>query len=56
MSLSNQKWEIQPTIINFHPNEKIMNYTTTHLQFNLEVLILLITYLIEYVLQIKQKI
>ena len=54
--LSNGKSEIQPTLINFHPK----NCTTINLQLNLieelEVVILLMTYLIKYVFQIKQKI
>ena len=45
VSLNNQIFEIQPTLINLHPNG-----------YNQEVLIPLMTYIIKYVLQIKQKI
>ena len=34
VSLSNQKSEIQPTLINLHPNEDSKNFTTIHLQLN----------------------
>ena len=38
VSLSNQKCEIQPTVINLHPNEcsqdTTVNYTTINLQLN----------------------
>ena len=43
--LNNQTFEIQPTLINLHPNG-----------YNQEVLIPLMTYVIKYVFQIKQKI
>ena len=62
MSLSNQKCEIQPTLINLHPNEynqELHYYPFAVKQMQksvLEVLIVLMNYLIEYVFQIKQKI
>ena len=60
VSLSNQNCEIQPTLINLPPNNIEKNFTTIHLPLNdidlLEVVLLLITYLIKYVFQIKQKI
>ena len=60
VSLSNQKCMIQPTLINLHSNEYNKNLTSLHLWLNqidvLEVVILLITYLIKYVFQVKQKI
>ena len=34
LSLSNQKCEIQPALLNLHPNECSQNYTTIHLQLN----------------------
>ena len=58
--LSNQICEIQPTFINLHPMNTVKNYITLQLQLNqievLEVVIFLMTYLINYVFQIKQKI
>ena len=32
--LSNQKSEIQPTLINLHPNESVKNLTTVHFLLN----------------------
>ena len=32
--LSNQKWEIQPNLVKFHPNEYSQNYTTLYLRLN----------------------
>ena len=56
-SLSNQKYMTQPTLINLNPNECCHKLHYYLFAFNvLEVAILLITYLIEYVFQIKQKI
>ena len=55
-SLSNQKCEIQPTLINLHPKEEVKNFTTIHFRLNkidvLEVAILLMTYIIKHVFQI----
>ena len=34
VSIRNQKSEIQPTLINLHPNEYSKNFTTIHLQLN----------------------
>ena len=34
VSLSNQKCEIQSTLINLYPNEYSQSYTTIHLQLN----------------------
>ena len=60
--LSNEKYMIQATLIDEHSQElhyTVKNYTI-YLQLNwidvLEVVILLMTYLIEYVFQTKQKI
>ena len=54
--LSNQKFMIEPTLINLHPNEYI---TTMHLRLIqiavLEVVILLMIHLIKYVFQTKRK-
>ena len=50
VSLSNQKCKIQPTLINLHPNEYSQEFH--YYPF----VILLMTYLIKYVFQIKQKI
>ena len=61
MSLSNQKCEIQPTLINLHPNkynQELHYYPFAVKQVQtsvLEVLIVLMNYLIEYVFQIKKK-
>ena len=61
MSLSNQKCEIQPTLINLHPNEYNQElhyypFAVKQVQTSvLEVLIVLMNYLIEYVFQIKKK-
>ena len=59
MSLSNQKCEIQPTLINLHPNEysqELYYYPFAVKLDVLAVLILLMTYLKKYVFQTKQKI
>ena len=60
VSLSNQKCKTQPTFINLHPNEYIRGlryYPFELIQIDVrEVVILLITYLIKYVFQTKQKI
>ena len=60
MSLNNQVCIIQPILINLHPNNGVRNFFPIHLQFSfidvLEVVILLMTYLIKHVFQIKQKI
>ena len=34
LKLFNQKWEIQPTLIDFHPNDYIQELQTIHLQLN----------------------
>ena len=52
--LSNQKCMIQPTLINLHPNEYSQEFHYYPSAVKLE--ILLMTYLIKYVLQTKQKI
>ena len=54
VSLSNQKCKIQPTLINLHANEYSQEFH--YYPFVLEVAILLMTYLIKYVFQIRQKI
>ena len=51
--LSNQKCMIKHALINLHCNGTVKNLTIIHLQ---EVGILLMTCLIKYVFQIKQKI
>ena len=60
VSLSYQKCMTQPTLINLHPNKhsKKLHYNpfVVNLVSALEVAILLMTYLINYVFQIKQKI
>ena len=60
VSLSNKKCEIQPTLINLHPNKYSQELHTIHLRLNyidmLEVVTLLMAYLIKYVFQTKQKI
>ena len=62
VSLNNQKCMIQPTLINLHSNEynqefNISSFVIKSDQIDvLEVVILLITYLIKYVFQVKQKI
>ena len=59
-SLNNQKCIIQPILINLHPNEYIHEFHyypfPVKLDRCVEVVILLMTYLIKYVFQIKQKI
>ena len=60
VSLSNQKCMIQPTLINLHPKEYKQEFHYYPFAFKLvdvlKVVILLITYLIKYVFQVKQKI
>ena len=59
ISFSNQKCMIQPTVINIHPkySQEFHYYPfTITLDRCVEVVVLLITYLINYVFQIKQKI
>ena len=59
VSLSNQTCMIQPTLINLHPNEysQEFHYYPFSVKLDaLKVVILLVTYLIKYVFQIKQKI
>ena len=59
VSLSNGKCEIQPTLINLHPNEysqELHYYPFTVKLDVLEVVILLMTFQINYVFQTKQKI
>ena len=61
VSLSNQKCQIQPTLINLHPNERSQEL---HYYYPFEVKLdgcvgscnTLMTYLIEYVFQAMQKI
>ena len=58
-SLSNQKCKIQPTLINLHPNEynQELHYYSFAVKLDvLDVVIFLMTYLIKYVFQRKQKI
>ena len=61
--LSNQKCMIQPTLINIHPNEYIQELQPCPFAVKLDscvgifrFLIPVLTYLIKYVFQIKQKI
>ena len=58
--LRNQKCMTQPTLINLHPNEYSQEFHycpfAAKLDDLLEVVILLMTCLIKYVFQIKQKI
>ena len=60
MSLRNQKCITQPTLINLHLNEYSQELHYYPFVFNLigclEVAILLMTFLVKYMLQIKQKI
>ena len=59
ISLSNQKCIIQPTLINLHRNEysQEFNYYPFVVKLDvLETVMLLMTYLIMYVFQIKQNI
>ena len=55
--LSNKKCEIQPTLLIYIMMNTVKNFTTIHLGLNymnvLEVVILLMAYLINYVFQIK---
>ena len=55
--LSNKKCEIQPTLLIYIIMNTVKNFTTIHLGLNymnvLEVVILLMAYLINYVFQIK---
>ena len=57
VSLSNQKCEIQPTLLKLHLHEysQELHYYSFAIM-NLEVVILLMTFLIKCVFQIKQKI
>ena len=59
--LSNQKCMIQPTHINLHPNEYSQDFHKYPFAFKLDRFVescntLLMTYLIKYVFQTKQKI
>ena len=60
MSLSNQKCMTQPTFINLHPNEYSQELHYSPFEVNLDRYvgseILLMTFLIKYVFQTKQKI
>ena len=60
VSLSNQKCTTQPTLIDFNPNKYTQGLRYYPFAVNLnsyvEVAILLITYLIKYIFQTKQKI
>ena len=60
VSLSNQKCEIQLTFTNLHPNENSQEFCyypfSVKLDRWIEVVILLMTYLIKHVFQIKQKV
>ena len=59
VSLSNQKCIIQPTLINLHRNEYSQEFDYYPFAVKLDVLeivMLLMTYLIMYVFQIKQNI
>ena len=59
VSLSNQKCIIQPTVINLHRNEYSQEFDYYPFAVKLDVLetvMLLMTYLIMYVFQIKQNI
>ena len=59
VSLSNQKFTTQP-IIDLHPNKSLEDCVTIHLSLTYidvqKIVILLMTYLIKYVFQTKQKI
>ena len=57
ISLNNEKYTTQPTLINLHPNEcsQEFHYYSFAVKLDvLEVVILLMTYLIKYVFQTKQ--
>ena len=59
ISFSNQKCMIQPTVINIHPKfSQEFHYYPFAITLDrcVEVVVLLITYLINYAFQIKQKI
>ena len=61
MSSTNPKCKIQPTLISLNPSEYSQELdNSVHLQLNyidvLEIVILLMTYIIKYVFQIKQNI
>ena len=59
ISLSNQKCMIQPALIKLHPSEYSQEFHYYPFLVNLdalEVVILLTTYVIKYVFQVKQKI
>ena len=60
VSLSNQKCMIQPTFINLHPNEYSQQFHYYSFAFKLDRCVrscntLIITYLIKYVFEIKEK-
>ena len=59
VSLSNQKYMTQPILINYIIMNIFKNFITICLQLNcidvLEVVVLLMTYLIKYVFQMKQE-
>ena len=65
-TLSNQKYKIQPTLINLRPNKysQALRYYPFTVKLDgcntlvvlLKIAILLMTYVIKYVFQIKQKI
>ena len=65
-TLSNQKYKIQPTLINLRPNKysQALHYYPFTVKLDrcnilvvlLKIAILLMTYVIKYVFQIKQKI
>ena len=54
VSLSNQKCQISPNLINLHPN-KLLSICTIQITVSAFV-IFSVTYLIKYMFQIKQKI
>ena len=60
MSLSNQKREIEPTLINLHPYEYSQEFCYYQFAVKLidvfEIVILRMIYLIKYGFQVKQKI
>ena len=57
LSLNNQKCMTHPTLFNLHPNENSQEFHYYRFAVDiLEVAILLMTYLVKYVFQIKKKI
>ena len=57
VSLSNQKFELQTTLINLNPNEysqELHHYPFAIKLYVLDLVTILVTYLIKYVLQTKQ--